>query len=112
MHSPTSRPMRALAATVALAVIAVAATVSAAAGSVDEAHRALAARAPQQPPLPPQKCCFTNPGYSGTCEVVPGKDETCGSILDYLNNPMSQGKGYCSNTTIRGGWKSTDCGAR
>jgi len=68
----------------------------------------LAASAPaQEPPAP--KCCFTNPGYSGTCEVQPAKDESCGQILDYLNDPMSQGKGYCGNTTIRGGWKSAAC---
>ena len=61
-----------------------------------------------QDPLP-QKCCFSNPGYSGTCEVVPAKDESCGQILDYLNNPMAQGKSYCGNTTVRSGWKSTSC---
>jgi hypothetical protein len=53
----------------------------------------------QDPPT--TKCCFTNPGFAGTCEVEPAKDETCASILGYLNNPMSQGKGYCGNTTIR-----------
>ena len=58
---------------------------------------------------PPAKCCFTNPGYAGTCEVEPAKDETCGAILGYLNNPMSQGKGYCGNTTHRGGWQSVVC---
>ena len=57
----------------------------------------------------PAKCCFTNPGYSGTCEVQPAKDETCGRILDYLNGPMSQGKGYCGNTQVRGGWASVTC---
>ena len=29
----------------------------------------------------PAKCCFTNPGYTGTCEVQPAKDESCGQIL-------------------------------
>ncbi len=58
---------------------------------------------------PPPKCCFTNAGYAGTCEVEPAKDESCGQILDYLNNPTSQGKGYCSNTQVRGGWKSVAC---
>ena len=57
----------------------------------------------------PARCCFTNPGYTGTCEVQPAKDESCGQILDYLNNSMSQGKSYCGNTTIRGGWKQVDC---
>lgn len=68
----------------------------------------LAAAAPPQEPGP-TKCCFTNPGYSGTCDVRPAKGETCGQILDYLNDPISQGKGYCGNTTIRGGWKSATC---
>ena len=57
----------------------------------------------------PAKCCFTNPSYSGTCEVQPSKDESCGQILDYLNNPMSQGKGYCGNTGVRSGWTSVAC---
>lgn len=61
---------------------------------------------------PPAKCCFTNPRYSGTCEVVPAKDESCGTILGYLNNPMSQGKSYCGNTAIRGGWQSASCEAK
>jgi hypothetical protein len=54
-------------------------------------------------------CCFTNPQYSGVCSVDPGEDETCATILDYLNNPQSQGKSYCGNTSIRGGWKESDC---
>jgi hypothetical protein len=58
---------------------------------------------------PPAKCCFTNPGYAGVCAVQPSKDEACGQILDYLNNPLAQGKGYCGNTTIRGGWRQTSC---
>ena len=67
-----------------------------------------AGAAPAQEPHPP-KCCFANPGFSGTCEVQPAKDETCASILGYLNNPMSQGKSYCGNTTLRGGWTSVAC---
>lgn len=54
-------------------------------------------------------CCFENPRYSGTCEVTPGEDESCGSILSYLNNPNSMGKGYCGNTNIRGGWSQVAC---
>jgi hypothetical protein len=54
-------------------------------------------------------CCYTNPQYAGPCAVVPGKGETCASILAYLNNPRSQGKSYCNNTTIRGGWKRVKC---
>ncbi|NOZ79945.1 MAG: hypothetical protein GXP48_12365 [Acidobacteria bacterium] len=54
-------------------------------------------------------CCFTQPQYAGVCKVTPTKDETCASILAYLNNPRSGGKGYCRNTAIRGGWKLIDC---
>lgn len=72
-----------------------------------EAPRPGAAARVQDPP--PPKCCFTNPGFAGTCEVEPAKDETCASILGYLNNPMSQGKSYCGNTTLRGGWTSVAC---
>jgi hypothetical protein len=55
------------------------------------------------------KCCFENPRYSGTCEATPGPEESCGSILGYLNNPNSVGKDYCGNTTIRGGWSQVEC---
>lgn len=54
-------------------------------------------------------CCFENPRYSGTCQVTPGEDETCGDVLAYLNNPNSVGKDYCGNTTIRGGWTQVAC---
>jgi hypothetical protein len=43
--------------------------------------------------------------------VTPAQDETCAQILDYLNNPMSQGKSYCGGTNIRGGWQSVACPA-
>jgi hypothetical protein len=56
-----------------------------------------------------QPCCFTNPQYTGVCVVEPGEGETCASILEYLNNPRSQGKSYCGNTNIRGGWKQAEC---
>jgi len=55
-------------------------------------------------------CCFTNPRYSGVCQVVPGEGESCSSILAYLNNQNSVGKSYCGNTTIRGGWAQVECG--
>ena len=71
---------------------------------------ATAPDAPSEPATP--KCCFTNPRYAGTCEVEPAKDESCASILGYLNNPMSQGKSYCGSTTIRGGWQSAACEAK
>jgi hypothetical protein len=54
-------------------------------------------------------CCFENPRYSGTCQVTPGEDESCGDVLSYLNNPNSVGKDYCGNTTIRGGWTQVAC---
>ena len=54
-------------------------------------------------------CCFENPRFTGTCEVTPGEDESCGSILGYLNNPNSVGKTYCGNTKVRGGWTQVSC---
>lgn len=54
-------------------------------------------------------CCFTNPRFSGVCQVTPGEDETCSSILAYLNNPNSVGKAYCGGTTVRGGWSQVSC---
>lgn len=54
-------------------------------------------------------CCFTNPRYTGVCEVTPGEDESCGGILAYLNSQTSVGKSYCGNTTIRGGWRTVSC---
>jgi len=58
---------------------------------------------------PRPHCCFTNARYVGTCEVEPAKDQTCATVLDYLNNPQSQGMSYCGNTTIRGGWQQVPC---
>jgi hypothetical protein len=56
-----------------------------------------------------EPCCFTNPRFTGTCQVVPGPDESCGDILAYLNNPNSVGKSYCGNTKVRGGWSQASC---
>jgi hypothetical protein len=64
---------------------------------------------PEQKEAGTAKCCFANPRYSGKCVVEPGKDETCQSILEYLNNANSVGKGYCGGTDIRGGWAKVDC---
>ncbi len=55
------------------------------------------------------KCCFENSRYAGVCVVQPGEEETCASILEYLNNPVSSGKSYCGFTDIRGGWKEVSC---
>jgi len=69
--------------------------------------------APATPtPASASRCCFTNPRYSGMCEVMPGTDETCASILAYLNNPSGTGKTYCGGTSIRGGWASASCEAK
>jgi hypothetical protein len=54
-------------------------------------------------------CCFSNPRFSGVCEVTTGPDETCSDVLSYLNNQESVGKTYCGNTTIRGGWAQVEC---
>lgn len=73
---------------------------------------ALGSRAPEGSDRAVQRdasCCYTHPSYTGTCIVEPAEDETCASILAYLNNPMSQGKSYCGGTKIRGGWKQVMC---
>jgi|EndMetStandDraft_3_1072993.scaffolds.fasta_scaffold03510_5 hypothetical protein len=54
-------------------------------------------------------CCYTNAQYAGVCIVQPAKDESCASIRTYLNNPRSQGKTYCDNTSVRGGWRQVKC---
>ena len=56
-----------------------------------------------------ETCCFTNPRYSGVCQVTTGPDETCADILAYLNNQASTGKTYCGSTKVRGGWEQVDC---
>jgi hypothetical protein len=82
------------------------------AGAIEPGTRAettspLACAASDKDPLP--TCCFTNARYVGTCEVEPSKDTTCAAVLEYLNNPQSQGKSYCGNTSIRGGWQQVPC---
>jgi hypothetical protein len=66
--------------------------------------------AAEEPP-PREDCCFTNVSYTGVCRVKPEENETCASILKYLNDPMSKGKAYCGSTTIRGGWQEVVCEA-
>jgi hypothetical protein len=56
-----------------------------------------------------EPCCFANDRYQGVCTVVPGDGETCTTVLDYLNNPMSTGRTYCGGTKVRGGWVAVDC---
>ena len=60
-------------------------------------------------PAAASACCFTNPQFAGGCVVQAGKGETCASIQTYLNDPRSQGKTYCGNTSIKGGWKQVRC---
>ncbi|MGH9461233.1 MAG: hypothetical protein ACRD1X_08440 [Vicinamibacteria bacterium] len=62
-----------------------------------------------EPEASEETCCFSNPAYSGVCEVQPAEGETCDGILAYLNNPMAQGKDYCGGTQIRGGWTQVEC---
>lgn len=57
----------------------------------------------------PKDCCFEHPNYQGVCTVTPAKDETCQTILDYLNAPGSSNKTYCGSTRLRGGWSQADC---
>jgi hypothetical protein len=54
-------------------------------------------------------CCFNHVGFASSCKVQLSKDETCASVLTYLNDPNSSGKSYCANTTLRGGWTQVDC---
>ncbi len=54
-------------------------------------------------------CCFTNPRFSGTCQVIPDAETTCDDVLAYLNNPKSSGRTYCSKTKVRGGWQQVEC---
>jgi hypothetical protein len=70
---------------------------------------AVASAAPAVDDPPKLPCCLTNPQYSGVCSVEPAADETCGEVLEYLNSPQSQGKSYCGNTSIRGGWTLAKC---
>jgi hypothetical protein len=79
----------------------------------EEAHSGACpavAAAPQEP-SPRADCCFTNRSFSGVCRVKPAEDETCATILAYLNDPRSQGRAYCGATTIRTGWQQVPCDA-
>lgn len=58
---------------------------------------------------PSGPCCFTNPAYSGACLVTPGPEETCDSVLTYLNDAKSSGKSYCNSSELRGNWKQMEC---
>jgi hypothetical protein len=66
---------------------------------------------PSEDPSPRADCCFTNRAFTGVCRVKPGENETCATILAYLNDPRSQGRSYCGGTTIRSGWQQVSCEA-
>ena len=102
-----THPRRLLPPAAAVAALLVAASLAPADRPLAAALDCAAPAASLDDPRPP--CCFANPRYVGTCEVEPAKDETCASILDYLNNPQSTGKTYCNSTAIRGGWKIVPC---
>jgi hypothetical protein len=55
------------------------------------------------------ECCFQRRGFQGVCKITPAEDETCESILEYLNTAGTVGKTYCGGTKLRGGWKKVDC---
>jgi hypothetical protein len=108
-HIGSRRGMACLAAV----VVAGSALALAAGPANDEAHGGACpavAAAPQEP-SPRGDCCFTNRAFSGVCRVKPAEDETCATILAYLNDPRSQGRNYCGATTIRGGWQQVPCEA-
>jgi hypothetical protein len=89
-------------------VLAVSAAVLAAEPEADAGScAAVAASSEEQSPR--EDCCFTNRAFTGVCRVKPAEDETCATILAYLNNPQSQGKDYCGGTTIRAGWQQVSC---
>ena len=54
-------------------------------------------------------CCFAREGYQGICTVTPGEEETCASILEYMNTPGTAGKTYCGGSKLRGGWEKVEC---
>ncbi|MCI0417461.1 hypothetical protein L0222_32245 [bacterium] len=54
-------------------------------------------------------CCFQHDGYQGNCVVTPTDEESCESILEYLNTPGKVGKAYCNGSKLRGGWKQVAC---
>jgi hypothetical protein len=96
----------------ALAFVAVATLVGALpVGAAEEKAGPPAEGAVTDEPTARADCCFNNRAFSGVCVVTPEEDETCTTILAYLNNPQSQGKDYCGKTTIRGGWQQTTCEA-
>jgi len=62
-----------------------------------------------QTPEKESPCCFVRAGYQGICTITPAEDETCASILEYLNTPGTVAKTYCGGSKLRGGWQKADC---
>jgi hypothetical protein len=96
------------------ALVVVGSVVTRAAGPAEDAadpHACAALVGSSEDPSPRADCCFTNRAFSGVCRVKPGENETCATILAYLNDPRSQGKAYCGGTTIRSGWQQVSCDA-
>lgn len=58
-----------------------------------------------------KQCCFTNPAFTGTCQVAIAEAEKCSAVLAYLNTPNTTGRNYCNNSEIRGGWTGVGCSA-
>ncbi len=58
-----------------------------------------------------KQCCFNNFRFAGSCAAQVGQNESCNTVLSYLNNFNSVGLAYCGNTTVRGGWTTVDCAA-
>ncbi|MFI5166060.1 MAG: hypothetical protein ACHQQS_05540 [Thermoanaerobaculales bacterium] len=56
-----------------------------------------------------EPCCFANEAFTGVCRVVPGPNESCASILAYLNDPNTSGKTYCGASSVRGRWRQVAC---
>jgi hypothetical protein len=100
------QPRRLLPTAAAVAAVVLVASLAPAARPAPATPTGCAAAALDDPRPP---CCLENPRYVGICEVEPAQDETCASILEYLNNPQSTGKSYCNSTAIRGGWKAVPC---
>jgi len=61
-------------------------------------------------------CTFTNPAYSGTCEVSEttprsvSPQAACRDVLACLNSHRCVTKTYCNATTVRSGWRLVTAG--
>ena len=90
-------------------LLTIAGTAQASDGSADSNEKASAATSEPAPQAKESPCCFSRAGYDGICVVTPGNEETCDSILQYLNSPGTVGKTYCGGSDFRGGWQKVKC---